>query len=82
MNTSMKPSEVNHIKTSLQRCSAQGLADELGRAKETIDRKIREIQANQRIENISQYASEKKSREKRKLKRMKYKVKRKVKGGM
>ncbi|KXA93069.1 hypothetical protein AKJ66_02830 [candidate division MSBL1 archaeon SCGC-AAA259E22] len=82
MYASLKPYEVNHIKTSLKRCSAQDLADELGRAKETVNRKIREIRENQRIENISQYARKKKSREKRKLKRVKYKFKRKFKGGM
>lgn len=82
MYTSLKLYEVNHIKTSLQRCGAQGLADELGRAKETIKRKIGKIRTNQRIENISLYAREKKSGERRKLKREKHKIKRKVRDGM
>ena len=82
MYGSLKLHEVNHIKTSLSRCSAQGLADELGRARETVNRKIREIRASERIGNISRYASEKKSKEKRKLKRVKHKVKRKANGGI
>ncbi|KXB05149.1 hypothetical protein AKJ49_01395 [candidate division MSBL1 archaeon SCGC-AAA382A03] len=82
MYASLKPYEVNHIKTSLQRCSAQGLADELGRAKITVEMKIREVRESQRIERICQYASEKKSGKKRKLKRAKRKIRRKIKGGM
>ncbi|KXB04818.1 hypothetical protein AKJ49_01660 [candidate division MSBL1 archaeon SCGC-AAA382A03] len=82
MYASLKPYEVNHIRTSLDRCSVQGLADELGRAKITVEMKIREIRESQRIERICQYASKKKSGKKRKLKRVKHKVKRRIKGGM
>ncbi|KXB06886.1 hypothetical protein AKJ51_02595 [candidate division MSBL1 archaeon SCGC-AAA382A20] len=79
----LKKYEVNHIKTSLERCSAQGLADELGRAKETIERKISEIREGERIENISRYASKKKSKLKtERLKKVKLRIQRKIKGGM
>lgn len=79
----LKKYEVNHIKTSLERCNAQGLADELGRAKETIEKKISEIRESERIENISRYASKKKSEFKtKKLSKVKVRIKRKIKGGM
>lgn len=74
--------EVNHIKTSLSRCTAQGLADELGTAKETVDRKIQELRESERIANICQYAKEKKSEKKRGLRRVKHRIKRRIKGGV
>lgn len=82
MYASFTPYEVNHIKTSLSRCSVQGLADELGRSKKAVKGKIGEIRAKETIKNISRYASEEKSRKKIKLKRVKHKVKRKIRGGM
>lgn len=48
-------SEVNHIKVSLERCNAQQLANELGAAKESIERKIREIKAKERLAKLSQF---------------------------
>ncbi|KXA93684.1 hypothetical protein AKJ38_03640 [candidate division MSBL1 archaeon SCGC-AAA259I14] len=78
----LTPSEINHIKTSLERCDPQGLANELGRAKVTVKSKIRELQESKRIEKMCQYAREKKVHQKSKLKRFKHKAKRRIKGGM
>lgn len=47
--------EINHIRVSLDRCSAQELADELGMAKESVKKKIQEIKADQRLAKLSQY---------------------------
>ncbi|KXB07401.1 hypothetical protein AKJ54_00285 [candidate division MSBL1 archaeon SCGC-AAA382K21] len=47
--------EINHIKVSLDRCDAQQLSNELGRAKENVEQKIEEIKANQRLSRLSQY---------------------------
>lgn len=54
-------SEINHIKVSLDRCNAQQLADELGAAKENVERKIREIRAKQRLARLAEYIRKKKS---------------------
>lgn len=82
MYGSLNRSEVNHIKTSLSRCSAQDLADELGRTRRTIERKLVEIRENERIANIGRYAMRKKAEKKRSLERIKHRIKRSVKGGM
>lgn len=47
--------EVNHIKVSLGRCNAQQLANELGRAKENVERKIREIEVKERLARLSTF---------------------------
>lgn len=54
-------SEINHIKVSLDRCDSQQLADELGAAKESIERKIREIRAKQRLARLAKYVRRKRS---------------------
>ncbi|KXB01629.1 hypothetical protein AKJ41_00845 [candidate division MSBL1 archaeon SCGC-AAA259O05] len=48
-------SEINHIKVSLGRCNAQQLANELGRAKENVERKIREIEIKERLARLSTF---------------------------
>lgn len=53
--------EINHIKVSLDRCNSQQLANELGRAKENVERKIREIKLKQRISRLSQFVKDRKS---------------------
>lgn len=52
-------SEINHIKVSLARCNAEELANELGRAEENVERKIREIGEKQRLAKIAQYVKNK-----------------------
>ena len=47
--------DINHIRVSLDRCNAQQLANELGAAKNSIKRKIREIEAKERLAKLSQY---------------------------
>jgi len=47
--------EINHIKTSMNRCSIQGLADELGRDKETIERKVNEVVEKDRVSKLCNY---------------------------
>lgn len=56
----LSPPEVNHIRSSLDRCSEEGIASELGRAKETVKRKINEIRENERIRKLSNHARLKK----------------------
>ncbi len=47
--------EINHIRVSLGRCNSQQLANELGRAKENVEKKIREIDAKRRLAKLTQY---------------------------
>lgn len=65
---SLSKEEINHIRVSAGRCSVQGLANELGRAKETVEQKLQEIEANRRVRKM---VSDKK-----------HYVKRKIHGGM
>lgn len=55
----LSKAEINHIRVSLGRCNAQQLADEIGTAKEIIERKISEIKAKERLAKISQYVRRK-----------------------
>jgi len=50
--STLSKSDINHIRTSLSRCDAEGLARELGRAKEKIEAKIREIREEERISKM------------------------------
>ncbi|KXA94544.1 hypothetical protein AKJ65_04110 [candidate division MSBL1 archaeon SCGC-AAA259E19] len=54
-------SEINHIKVSLSRCNIQGLANELGRSKESVRAKIREIKAKKNLSKLCEYAKSLKS---------------------
>lgn len=47
--------EINHIRVSLGRCNSQQLADELGRAKVNVEKKVREIDAKRRLAKITRY---------------------------
>jgi IS30 family transposase len=47
--------EINHIRYSLNRCSIEELADELGRAKRTIESKVNEIRESERIRKICNF---------------------------
>ena len=51
-------SEINHIRVSLRRCNPDGLADELGRAKENVKQKIKEIEMKQKLSKLSEYAKD------------------------
>lgn len=51
----LSKSDINHIKVSLGRCNAQQLANELGAAKESVERKIQEIEAKERLAKLSEY---------------------------
>ncbi len=53
--------EINHIKVSLDRCNSQQLADELGRARENVEKKVREIKLKQRVSRLSQSVKDKKA---------------------
>lgn len=52
-------SDINHIKVSLNRCDAQGLASELGAAKKVVEKKIQEIKARERLSSLSEYVKNK-----------------------
>lgn len=67
--------EVNHIKTSVRRCTTDEIASELGRAKSTIEEKLSEIRAKKSIASLCEYARFKKDN-------LKNKTKRRIKGGM
>ena len=53
--------DINHIKVSRDRCDAQGLANELGTTRESIVQKINEIEAEERLVNITLYSQKCKS---------------------
>jgi len=53
----LSPAEVDYIRVSLDRCSVDGMASELGRAKATVKRKVDEIRANKRIRRLSEHAT-------------------------
>jgi len=48
----LSPAEVDYIRVSLDRCSVDGMASELGRAKSTIKKKVREIRESKRIRDM------------------------------
>nr|QBN22527.1 hypothetical protein [uncultured archaeon] len=48
----LSPAEVDYIRVSLDRCSVDEMSSELGRAKSTIKRKVREIRENDRIRRM------------------------------
>lgn len=47
--------ELNHVRVSMDRSTAQQLSNELGRAKEDVEEKIREIEAKERLSKLTQY---------------------------
>lgn len=47
--------EVNHVRVSLDRCDAQGLGNELGKAKNNVVNKIREIKNKDRISKLCKW---------------------------
>lgn len=73
--TRLRTYEINHVRTSMERCSPDGLASELGRPKEQVVKVIREIKASNKVCSLSVWAGEKK-------RRLKNKAKRKFRGGM
>ncbi len=48
-------SEINYIKISLHTCNAQKIADELGRAKENVEKKMKELDAKERLANLCEF---------------------------
>lgn len=48
--------EVNHIRVSLGRCDAQQLSNELGRSREKVKLKIREIKIKEKLSSLSENA--------------------------
>jgi len=48
----LSPAEVNYIKVSLNHRSVDEMSSELGRAKSTIKKKVREIRESERIRNM------------------------------
>ncbi len=47
-------SEINYIRTSLHN-DAQKIADELGRAKENVEIKMKELDAKERLANLCEF---------------------------
>lgn len=51
-------SEINYIRISLRSCEPQKIADELGRARENVERKMHEIDAKERLAKLCQFVRE------------------------
>ncbi|MFP4005538.1 MAG: hypothetical protein ACLFUR_02325 [Candidatus Hadarchaeia archaeon] len=52
-------SEINHMRVSLDRCDSKKLSNELGAAKESVEKKIREIEAQERLSRLTEYIKNK-----------------------
>lgn len=48
--------EINHIRVSLDSSDARQLSNELGRSRERVKEKIREIEIKERLAKLSEYA--------------------------
>ncbi len=48
-------SEINYIRISLHTCDAQKIADELGRAKENVEKKMKELETKERLANLCEF---------------------------
>ncbi len=66
----------------MDRLDAEGIANELGIAKQVAQEKMNELKESERIKSLSNYAKTQVASKKMKARWIKHRVKRKVKGGM
>lgn len=58
LNMNWSKSEINHIRVSLDRCDPKKLSNELGTARESVEKKIKEVRAKERLSRLSEYVKE------------------------